>query len=209
MIPAWTPGPGGMSDRARPRRELGRPCGEAGECGFADVAVVSATALWTPVRDEDHASADARWVLTALPHPWKAGVAPRLSPSMRGGIFGVRRGIDSALLHSPAARIEVSAGGGDRRQKRKLGSTPERRRRARAPLVSGRLENREPRHTPVASSSPSPLLPLHCRLTRTEPRSRTSSRLAAFSQSNFAIHSRSVVVPSSPNPSRPRYEPPA
>jgi hypothetical protein len=108
-------------------------------------------------------------------------------------------------------RAAAFAGGadGDRRQKRKLGSTPERRRRARAPLVRGRLENREPRHTPVASSPPSPLLPLHCRLTRTEPRSRTSSRLAAFSQSNFAIHSRSVVVPSSPNPSRPRYEPPA
>jgi hypothetical protein len=46
-------------------------------------------------------------------------------------------------------------------------------------------------------------------LTRTEPRSRASSRLAAFSQSNFAIHPRSVVVPGSPNPSRPRYQPPA
>jgi hypothetical protein len=83
----------------------------------------------------------------------------------RGGLRGLRVQSQRRTAGRPGKLdlVPPSAGGGDRRQKRKLGSTPERRRRARAPLVRGHLENREPRHAHVASSPPSPLLPLHCR----------------------------------------------
>jgi hypothetical protein len=56
-------------------------------------AAISVHADETVAVDEDDASADARWALTALLHPRKAGVAPRLSPSMqRDTPIAVRRG---------------------------------------------------------------------------------------------------------------------
>ena len=51
--------------------------------------VACADAYQTPAADEDQASAGPQFGRTALLHPWKAAVAPPLSPSMRLGAPGV------------------------------------------------------------------------------------------------------------------------
>lgn len=157
--------------RARRRRDLGPP-DDPGAPEFAqaleeDVGARDGKAIAGPYARERGSPCSFSTISALARTPMARRRTPSARPPPRRPRWST--GAEGQSQRRTAGRpgkldlVPPSAGGGDRRQKRKLGSTPERRRRARAPLVRGHLENREPRHAHVASSPPSPLLPPHFR----------------------------------------------